>query len=362
MATDFEAKVRDTGLHLFDLIKGESPSVFQKQYWTGKVLDWCMGDESFKVEMFRFIDVFPYLTRPESIAKHMQEYFARPDVNFPTALQWGIKFVSPTSLAARMIVKPIASNIVNMARQFIVGADPHEALPQLERLRSQGMAFTVDLLGEAVVSEREADEYLERYHQLIDTLGAAQESWSCLGGGSDSLDWGASPKINVSIKTSAMYSQMNPCAFEYSVDAAKERLRPLFRKAISHGAFVTLDMEHWNLKNLTLSLYRSLMEESEFQGYPHTGIVIQCYLRESEADLRAVLEWSRRRKQRFTIRLVKGAYWDSEVILAHQNEWPIPVFTAKHATDANFEKLAGMILENHAWVNLACASHNMRSI
>ncbi|NLI81918.1 MAG: bifunctional proline dehydrogenase/L-glutamate gamma-semialdehyde dehydrogenase [Deltaproteobacteria bacterium] len=362
MREDFEKRVLETGLRLFDFIEGESPSVFQKQFWTGKVLEWCMGDESFKVEMFRFIDVFPYLTRPESIAKHLQEYFARPEVNFPPALQWGIKFLSPHSMAARMIVKPIASNIMNMAKQFIVGADPRSALPELERLRKQGMAFTVDLLGEAVVSEREADEYLERYLHLLDILGAAQTHWSPLGGGSAHMDWGVSPKVNVSIKVSSLYSQMNPCAFEHSVGAAKERLRPLLRKAISHGAFVTLDMESRSIKNLTLALYRELKEESEFRDYPHTGIVIQSYLRDSEGDLANVLEWSRTGGHRLTIRLVKGAYWDAEVISAHQNGWPVPVFTNKHATDANFEKLARMILARHDHVNLACASHNMRSI
>lgn len=362
MTADFETRVRETGLRLFKLIEGESPSVFEKQYWTGKVLEWCMGDESFKVEMFRFIDVFPYLNRPESIARHLQEYFSRPGVNFPTALQWGIKFVSPNSLAARMIVKPIASNIANMARQFIVGVDPETAVPELEKLRARGMAFTVDLLGEAVVSEKEADEYLERYENLLDILHAAQGSWPTLGTGSGEMDWDFSPKVNVSLKASAMYSQMNPCAFEYSVHAAKERLRPVFRKAVSQGAFVTLDMESRILKNLTLSMYRSLMEEPEFLEYPHTGIVIQSYLRDAESDLEEVLQWVRQRRHRLTIRLVKGAYWDSEVITAHQNEWPVPVFTNKHETDANFEKLAWIILTNHAWVNLACASHNMRSI
>ena len=159
-----------------------------------------------------------------------------------------------------------------------------------------------------------------------------------------------------------MYSQMNACAFEHSVGMAKERLRPLFRKAMATGAFVNLDMEHHGLKNLTLALYRSLMEEPEFQGYPHTGIAIQCYRLDSEADLNDLIQWARKHEIRFTTRLVKGAYWDSEVIWARQNNWPIPVFTNKHETDANFEKLARIILDHHEQTRLACASHNLRSI
>ena len=73
MAAALEERVQQTGKWLYQLIEGESPTLFQKQYWIGKVLDWCMRDETFRVEMFRFIDVFPYLTRPESVARHLQE-------------------------------------------------------------------------------------------------------------------------------------------------------------------------------------------------------------------------------------------------------------------------------------------------
>ena len=121
-------------------------------------------------------------------------------------------------------------------------------------------------------------------------------------------------------------------------------------------------MEHHGIKDLTLALYRSLMEEPEFSNYPHTGIVIQAYLRESEKDLEQMIGWAARGDFHFTIRLVKGAYWDQELIVASQKNWPSPVFTDKSETDANFERLAGIILENRGRIKLACASHNIRSI
>jgi RHH-type proline utilization regulon transcriptional repressor/proline dehydrogenase/delta 1-pyrroline-5-carboxylate dehydrogenase len=362
MALDLEQRIKQTGLWLYQLIAGETPSIFRKDYWTGKVMEWCMQNQAFKVEMFRFVDVFPYLTRPESVSRHLQEYFCRPDQNFPLALQWGIKSVAPDSMAAKMIAKSIANNITAMGKQFIAGQNAQEALSTLTALRAQGMAFTADLLGEAVVSEVEAEEYCSRYLDLFNVLESAQRKWPALGGGPTDLDWGHTPKVNVSVKPSAMYSQMHARAFAHSVDMAKERLRPVFRKARDSGALVLLDMEQTALKNLTLALYRSLMEEPEFRDYPHTGLVIQAYLRESEPDLRELLHWSKKRRQRFTIRLVKGAYWDAEVIAARQCGWPVPVFTHKHATDASFEKLARILLENHRLVNFACASHNIRSI
>ncbi|HBZ57084.1 MAG TPA: L-glutamate gamma-semialdehyde dehydrogenase, partial [Syntrophobacteraceae bacterium] len=362
MGKDLQQRIQSTGLRLYQLIADTTPSVFRKDYWMGKVMDWCMENEAFKVEMFRFVDVFPHLTSPESVAKHLQEYFCRPDQDFPLTFQWGIKSVSHTSVAAKMVAKTIANNITTMARQFIAGRDGRDALPILTDLRSQGMAFTADLLGEAVVSEVEAEEYCRRYLDLIEVLDSTQHQWQALRGSSTHLDWGRAPKINISIKPSAMYSQMNPRAFEHSLDMARERLRPLWRQAMRVEAQVMLDMESTALKNLTLALYRRLLEEAEFRDYPHTGIVIQAYLRDSEKDLLELLDWAKKRKQRLTIRLVKGAYWDAEVIHARQNRWPIPVFTDKTETDANFEKLARILLEHHQTVNMACASHNIRSI
>jgi RHH-type proline utilization regulon transcriptional repressor/proline dehydrogenase/delta 1-pyrroline-5-carboxylate dehydrogenase len=362
LAPDLEDRTVQTGIRLYDLIEGQTPSVFQKDFWTGKILDWSMQDEAFKVEMFRFVDVFPYLNTPESVARHLREYFCRPGQDFPEALQWGIKSVSPDSFAAKLIAKGIAKNIRGMGGQFIAGSDGKKALPELAKLRGQHLAFTISVLGEAVVSEAEVDDYGRRYLQLLEDLHAAQRSWPALGDGADGLDWGAAPKINLSIKPTAMYSQMKALAFEQSVEMAKERLRPLFRRAMELGAFVNLDIEHRAVKSLSVALYKSLMEEPEFRGYPYTGLALQAYLRETEDDLKALIAWARHNNQRVTVRLVKGAYWDAEEIWARQKNWPVPVFTNKHETDANFEKLARMILENHDTFSLACASHNIRSI
>ncbi len=375
---DLESSIRETGLRLYGLMEEtELPSVFKKQYWMGKVLDWCMRDDAFKVEMFRFIDVFPALTRPESVARHLKEYFSGSRDGIPSVLKWGIRFLPPGNLAGKVIAKTVARNVAAMGKQFIVGETPYEALPILRDLRSSGLAFSVDLLGEAAVSEREAEDYLERYLELLDILDADQGSWPTFGSGAGgfsgaggsggsagtaNLDWGVVPKAHVSIKASAMNSQMDAKSFNYSVNVAKERLRPIFRKAAGMGAFVTLDMEHTALKDLTLALYRSISEEREFRDYPYSGIAVQAYLRETEQDVRELIQWARNLGKRFTIRLVKGAYWDAEVIWARQKNWPIPVFTSKHETDASFERIARLILENHEWVRLGCASHNIRSI
>jgi RHH-type proline utilization regulon transcriptional repressor/proline dehydrogenase/delta 1-pyrroline-5-carboxylate dehydrogenase len=362
LSSDIESRIRETGYRLYDLMEGEVGSVFGREYWVGKLFEWCMHNEAFKVQMFRFIDVFPYLRNPDAVISHIQQYFSDPALNFPSAVNWGIKYVAPSWMTSRIIAAGIGRNIRRIARQFIGGTSPEGSLRVLEKLRSSGLAFSIDLLGEAVVSEKEAESYLRRYMELFDFLDAAQRKWRPLGVAGRNLDWGHSPRVNVSVKTSAMYSQMHACAFEHSIERSKERLRPILRRAMEAEAFVNLDMEHHGIKDLTLALYRSIMEEPEFSGYPHTGIVVQAYLRESEKDLERMIRWADEGDFHFTVRLVKGAYWDQEIIAARQKNWPVPVFTDKSETDANFERLAGIILENRRRIKLACASHNIRSI
>ena len=362
MPVDLDSRIIARGRALYSRIEEKTPSFFERDYWTSKVLDWCMRDEAFKTEAFRFVDVFPALPQSKSVARHLREYFARPDQDFAETLQRILRAVNPDSFAAALLAKGVSRNIRAMGRQFIAGETPDKALAALRRLRKQGSAFSIDILGEAVVSEREAEHYARRYSELLDVMSRETAAWEPLAPGTGDLDWGFSPKVNISVKPSSLYSQMNPRAFDDSIEKAKQRLRPLLRQAMNQRAFLNVDMEHHAVKSLTLALYKELMEEEEFNGYPHTGIAMQAYLREAEDDVAALVEWCRARQQRITIRLVKGAYWDSEVIHARQNGWPPPVFTDKHESDVNFERVARLVLGNHEFLSLACGSHNIRSI
>ncbi len=121
-------------------------------------------------------------------------------------------------------------------------------------------------------------------------------------------------------------------------------------------------MESYKVKDLTLAIFRQILLEDEFRGTPHVGIVIQAYLKDSEADLRTLLDWSRKRGTPVWVRLVKGAYWDYETVLARQLDWPVPVFERKWETDANYERLTRFLLLNHTFLRPALGSHNIRSL
>ena len=359
---DFQTQVMDRARNLFERVRETQPSMFNLAWWSGKVMEWCMKNQEFKVEMFRFVDVLPYLNTSAAVARHLQEYFCRPEQCFPTPLQWGINRLSPDSMAAKIAAKGVRSNIVQMAKQFITGSTAADALPNLKRIRRDGLAFTLDLLGEATLSWPEAKEYQERYLELIQTLVGEQTRWRPLGDGKPDLDWGHSPRVNISLKPSTFCPGMHPVNFEGAVERAIREIRPIMLAAKEAGAFVNIDIEQYAYKDLTLEIFRRTMNEPEFADYPHCGIVVQAYLRESADDAEKLIRWARRRTTPFTIRLVKGAYWDYETVIARREGWPVPVFEEKAETDANFEQVARQIMDNHKYVRLACASHNLRSI
>ncbi|MCG6892204.1 MAG: proline dehydrogenase family protein [Desulfobacteraceae bacterium] len=366
MASEFEKEIRKTGMKLYEIAEKTRPSVFKKDYWTGKVMDLSMRNETFKKEMFRFVDVFPYLRSPEAVARHMKEYFCRPGQDFSKTMQWGISKVKPDSMVAKMAAKSIGKNIGTMGRQFITGEDIFEAAKVMKKGRDkEGVSWTVKILKEAVTSTQEEESFLENQLELLEQYSEIVKEWPALGTGEKGgLDWGYTPQVNISLMASCLYSQYLPksCAMDYAIDRAKERLRPVYRKSQELGAYVLMDMEHLPARRFTLELFKSINEEPEFRDWPHKGIAFQAYMKDAEPLLADLLDWGRQGGQDFGIRLVKGAFWDEEVVMASLFNYPVPVFTSKHETDASYERCARKILENHRVAQLKCASHNIRTV
>lgn len=367
-ASGFEATIMARGKEFFSSIKGESPSIFNKSWWTGKVMDWCMANENFKVQMFRFVDVLPYLNTTESLQRHMEEYFGDPEADMPSVLKWGVDGVGKGGkLAAMMVSRTMRSNIEKMAKQFIIGENTKDAVKNIRKLRKDGFAVVVDLLGEATVNESEAAAYAAGYLELLDALAKEQKKMTPLppmtaGASPDGGDWGHAPMINVAVKPSAFFSQARPVDQEGSIQAIMARILPIYRKVKEMGGFLCIDMEQRAYKDITIELYKRLRTHEEFRDYPHLGLVLQAYLRETESDLEDILSWAKGEKLPISIRLVKGAYWDYETVAAKQNGLPVPVWTIKAESDAAFERIARRILENHDICHLACGSHNVRTI
>ena len=360
--SELNERIVSRGREFFAGISGDKPSLFNKGAWMGKVMDWSMKNEAFKIQLFRFVDVFPSLTTGKLLTDHIREYFG-DEKDMPSVLSTGAKVAGMLgSFGGAMLNRVITTNIQEMARQFIVGEHTKEAVKNVERLRKDGFAFVIDVLGEATLSEEEADNYLHTYLDLLDSLDKDSRDWKPLPGrgGNPSLDWGHAPKVNVSVKPTALFCLANPQDFEGSVTAILNRVRRITEKVVELNGFLCIDMESYRYKDIVIEVYRRL--KLEYGDYPHLGLVLQAYLKDTDRDLGALISWARQNGVQISIRLVKGAYWDFETVRAKQNGWEVPVWTAKAQSDAAFEHLALTILENHDVCHFACGSHNIRTI
>lgn len=353
-------RIVECGKQFFRTVNHEKVSVFDRQHWLGQIMDWCMKDPVFKVQLLRFIDLFPTLTSANSFQRHLEDYFGKDTQPLTGAISWGTQISSHSGIiGAKIIQRIVRRNILEMGRQFIVGESIEQALTKLESLRQKGFAFTLDCLGEATLNEDEAQTYLDNYLQLLESLHKRQATWPALNSTND-LDWEDTPKINISIKVTALCPHLKPQNFDASVEQLCQRLVPLVEKLRHINGHLCLDMEHHVYKEIIFETYRRLC--LQFRDYPQISMAIQSYLRQSEEDLSKLLAWSQQHQVGINLRLVKGAYWDFEVIQAQQNNWPTAVYLNKHETDACFERMAFKILEHSDHCYLACASHNIRSI
>jgi RHH-type proline utilization regulon transcriptional repressor/proline dehydrogenase/delta 1-pyrroline-5-carboxylate dehydrogenase len=353
-----EAAIRTKGEQLFALMDQQPPpALFSKKGAYARLMEWSMKDPVFKTQLFRFVDVLPSLNSSAEIVRHLQEYLGDKAVELNPALKAGL---AASSFAPALVATPVKAQIVDMASQFVAGETGEDLLKQIKKNTKLGLATTIDLLGETVLNDAEADVFLKRNLEILDSVSKfyAKEPAPCF---SDLGPKGPLPRLNLSVKISALTPDVHPADPENSIAALKERFRPILRRASEVGALINFDMESYKLKDLTLQLFKSIFEEPEFRQQPAIGIAIQAYLRDCETDLRDLVAWARKNNRPLSVRLVKGAYWDYETIIAQQRDWPVPVWQKKPESDANYEKLSLFLLENIDIVTPNFASHNVRS-
>jgi len=328
-----------------------------------KAMELAAQDAELKAALFRFVDVVPACRSLDDLARHLTGFLGEvesPPPPVAVALRMGASRAGRKALGAAS-----AAGVRHMAHRFIIGESPQAALPTLRGLWRDGVASTVDLLGEATVTEAEAERYAARCEGALAVLPAAAREWSerpaleCDGAG-------ALPRANLSVKVSALTPLLRPDAPARGQRDAAERLRPLLRSAREGGAHLHIDMESLDSRDAVLELVLELLGEEEFRAGPSAGMVLQAYLRDSPETLDAVLAWAEGagagRAHPLTVRLVKGAYWDHEVVEAAQHGWSAPVFQEKADSDRNFEELSRRLIDARGRLRPAIASHNLRSV
>jgi len=326
-----------------------------------KAMDLASQDEQLRAALFRFVDVVPACRSLDDLAQHLTGFLDEvPDR--PPPLEVAMK-MSNSKAGRTALGAASAAGVRHMAHRFIVGETPKEATKILQELWRSGAATSVDLLGEATVTSAEADRYAERCAQALDQLAGVYEGLPDRPQlERDSM--GALPRANLSVKVSALTPLLRPDAPEIGKRDAGPRLSELLRRAKQTGAHLHIDMESFDSREAITDLVLELLSEPEFRDGPSAGLVLQAYLRDSPALCDRITGWAAKadRTSPLTVRLVKGAYWDHEIVEARQHGWDAPVFEVKADCDRNFEDLTVRLLEARPSVRPAIASHNLRSV
>ena len=326
-----------------------------------KAMDLASQDVELRAALFRFVDVVPACRSLDDLASHLSGFLDEVGDRTPplqVAMRMSESRAGRTALGAAA-----AAGVKHMAHRFIVGETPREATGVLEDLWDKGVATSVDLLGEATVTRPEADRYATRCREalegLVDVYRKLPERPLLEHDSS-----GRIPRENLSVKVSALTPLLRPDAPELGKRDAAGRLRELLRRARDLDAHLHIDMESFDSREAVTELVLELLSEAEFREGPSAGLVLQAYLRDSRDLSERIVTWAQAtpRDYPLLVRLVKGAYWDHEIVEARQHGWESPVFEVKADSDRNFEALTRSLLEARPAVRVAIASHNLRSI
>jgi RHH-type transcriptional regulator, proline utilization regulon repressor / proline dehydrogenase / delta 1-pyrroline-5-carboxylate dehydrogenase len=354
-----EREIQHVARRLWEQMRGETPSAFRKDFWVGHLLDWSMRQPDLKVDLFRLVDVLPVLGSAKQIQQHVDEYLRTERQSMPKGLATVFKLAG--GLPSVVTAKAVQKSVRELASRFIVAEDVSSALPRLRALNADGIGATVDLLGEVTLSYAEADAYYQRYHDLIVQLPAEMTRWPSVAT-LERNHLGSIPRANVSIKLSALEPHLDPVDSEGSVARLIDRVLPLLIDAAARDVFINLDMEQWAYHGITLAFLERALEHPALRAWPHIGVAVQAYAKAAGQDLERLLRLAQQRGAPITVRLVKGAYWDYEVVNARQHGFSCPVFEEKAATDANFENLSRFLLEHADDLIPAFGTHNLRSV
>lgn len=260
-------------------------------------------------------------------------------------------------LPARWLAKLVQRVSEPVARQFLAGVDMHDAAAVLDNLQQQGLDATIDRLGEAVVTDVEADRYLADVLGIVEAVAARHPPGERNAAGQ--------LRAHVSVKCSALCPDYNPDDPAGVWQQAGPRLLALLRLAQAKRVCIQLDAEHRPVRDLTLWLLQQAIAQAPDLHEPalEVGVVVQAYLTDAGAHVQDVLALARQLRTPLAVRLVKGAYWDAETMAAAAHFGLPDHFLHKSETDLHFQHLIVQLLAASADgvpLRLAVASHNLR--
>ena len=244
-----------------------------------------------------------------------------------------------------------------MGDQFVLGTDIQQALKRAAPQEAKGYSFSYDMLGEAAKTRADADRYLERYHEALDAVGRAAGVPE-----GESIE-AAMRRPGLSVKLSAIHPRYEPSKAADLYDELLPSLVELAASAREKGLGLTIDAEEQSRLDLSLGLFERLIEDPAVAGWPGLGLAVQAYGRRALPVLRWLRRLAERSHRRIPVRLVKGAYWDSEIKWAQQQGLDdYPVFTRKVHTDVSYLACMRLMLAQRDAFYPQFATHNAHTI
>lgn len=333
------------------------------------ILLMCLAEALMRIPDARTADA---LIRDKLSVADWKAHLKNSDSLFVNASTWGLlltgKVVSiderkeggSTKVLNRLVNKmsePVIRQAMHqamkvMGHQFVLGRSINEALKNGESLRKKGFTYSFDMLGEAALTMQDAKKYFDDYMQAIETVATQ-------------LNIGTGPSPSVSIKLSALHPRYEVANEDRVMDEMFNIVLRLLKRARELNVAITIDAEEADRLELSLKLFEKLFTHEDIKGWGQLGLVVQAY---SKRALPVIVWLAALAKENSTVipmRLVKGAYWDSEIKLAQQGGLPgYPVYTRKEGTDVAYLACARFLLSEHVngLIYSQFASHNAHTV
>ncbi|MFE8071555.1 bifunctional proline dehydrogenase/L-glutamate gamma-semialdehyde dehydrogenase PutA [Marinobacteraceae bacterium S3BR75-40.1] len=367
LATDLIKKVRDTddAVHMIDALLQEYSLDNQEG-----VLLMCLAEALMRIPDKDTADA---LIRDKLSAADWRKHLGRSESVFVNASTWGLLLTgkvvklesglegSPGGVWKRLVSRcgePVIRSAMYramaiMGKQFVLGRTIDEALQNSTKYRDQGYTYSFDMLGEAALTRNDAERYFADYREAIKSVG------------SDNYSAGRLPAMSVSIKLSALHPRYERAQERRVLNELVQTVLDLVRFAREQGVGLTIDAEEMDRLELSLEVFEKVFTDPACQGWGNFGMVVQAYSKRALPVLAWLAQIAREQGDEIPVRLVKGAYWDTEI--KHSQQLGLdgyPVYTRKEGTDTAYLACLRFLLSDKTEGALypQLASHNAHTV
>ncbi|ROS05463.1 L-proline dehydrogenase /delta-1-pyrroline-5-carboxylate dehydrogenase [Sinobacterium caligoides] len=238
-----------------------------------------------------------------------------------------------------------------MGKQFVLGETLAEALKKSAKWEKQGYQYSYDMLGEGARTQRDADHYYQLYYDAIEAVG------------NNNANGKPEHTAGVSIKLSALHPRYQFSQRDRVFGELQQRVNTLAQLACKHNINLTIDAEEADRLEISLQMLELLMADPSLAEWQGLGLAVQAYQRRAPIVIGWLAERAEHYQRRLMVRLVKGAYWDTEIKISQTaGHHDFPVYTRKQATDLSYRVCAGKLLDARQWLYPQFATHNAYTV